>query len=88
MNKNIVALIVGCLYVAASSWIVSSQGKAHREALKQAGTSRSAPVSSKPRRRFRRTKSGRVGASTKTRCSRAVTASEIFQPARSRSPRA
>ena len=48
MNKNIVALIVGCLYVAASSWIVSSQGKAYRQALKQAGTGRSAPVSSKP----------------------------------------
>ena len=36
MAKNTVAVLLGCLYVAVSSWIVSSQGKAHRNELRHA----------------------------------------------------
>ncbi|MGC8641246.1 MAG: M48 family metalloprotease [Isosphaeraceae bacterium] len=50
MTRNAVAVIVACLYVAVSSWIVSTQGKAYRDALKQnetrsktRGTTRSQP---------------------------------------------
>jgi hypothetical protein len=33
MGKYTVAIVLGCLYVAMSSWIVSDQGRAHRDLL-------------------------------------------------------
>src|SRR5271168_70150 len=33
MNRNLLAAIVGCLYVAGSVWLVRSMGKAYRDSF-------------------------------------------------------
>jgi len=37
MARNTIAAVIACLYVAASAWLVSTTGQAHRNALRQAG---------------------------------------------------
>lgn len=35
MTRNAIALVVGCLYVAGSSWLVLGEGRSYREALRR-----------------------------------------------------
>ena len=35
MVKNTIAVVVGCVYVALSAWIVRHEGKGYRERLRQ-----------------------------------------------------
>jgi Peptidase family M48 len=41
MARNTIAAVIACLYVAASAWLVSATGQAHRNSLRQAGLSAS-----------------------------------------------
>ena len=33
MARNTIAAVIACLYVAASAWLVSATGQAHRNSL-------------------------------------------------------
>jgi hypothetical protein len=48
MVKNSIAAVVACLYVALSAWLVSREGEAYRDALRQARKSRGAARSPIP----------------------------------------
>src|SRR4051812_32039668 len=50
MARNTIAAVIACLYVAASAWLVSATGQAHRNALRQAGLAAGSVTDASPGR--------------------------------------